>query len=220
MSLTEFLFHSENFYYSAALVLMLFISILEGVLVLLGAGLSDMIDSLIPDFDIDADVSISDNSFSLSKFFSWIKVKEVPILMLFIIFLSSFGLIGLIIQYILLNLSVTLWTSGLAFIPSFILGIYSLNIFGSFVSKILPKDETSSISRNDLIGHVAVITIGKARKDFPAEAKTRDKHGQTHYFMIEPEETQIEFTQGDRVLILKKLRNGFIGTIDLPDKLN
>lgn len=220
MSLFEFLFHSENFFYSASLILMLLIAILEGVLIIIGVGLSDMIDSLIPDFDTEVDFSVDNDGFALSKFFSWIRLKEVPILMLFVIFLSSFGMIGLIIQVILLNISTTLWSSGIAFIPAFILAIYSLNIFGGWLSRILPKDETSSISKNDLIGHVAVITLGKARKDFPAEAKTRDKYGQTHYFMIEPSEEKIEFIQGDKVLILKEIGNIFIGTMDLPDKLN
>lgn len=220
MSLFEFLFHSENFFYSASLILMFLIAMLEGVLIIIGVGLSDMIDSLIPDFDAEVDFDVDNDGFALSKFFSWIRLKEVPFLMLFVIFLSSFGLIGLIIQVILLNISTTLWSSGITFIPAFIFGIYSLNIFGAWLSKILPKDESSSISKNDLIGHVAVITVGKARKDFPAEAKTRDKHGQTHYFMIEPSEEQIEFMQGDKVLILKEIGNVFIGTMDLPDKLN
>lgn len=67
MSLIDFLFNSNNIIFTGALILMIFIALLEGAFVLIGLGLSDMLDSLIPDFDTDLDFDV-DTEFSLTKF--------------------------------------------------------------------------------------------------------------------------------------------------------
>lgn len=220
MSFIEFLFNSNNIIFAVAIILMLLISFLEGLLVIIGAGLSDMIDSLIPDFESDMEIDLeTDTGYTLTKFFGWIRLKQVPILMLLVIFLTSFGLIGLMIQSILLTLFSTLSFQYIVAIPTFIASIFSLRVLGGMVAKILPKDETSSISKDDLIGYTAIITLGKAIKGFPAEAKTTDKFGQTHYFMIEPENNEETFIQGDKVLISGQDNKVFFATKDIPEKL-
>lgn len=221
MSLVEFFFHSDNVIFTSAIVLMIFIAILEGLMVVIGSGISSMLDPLIPDFDVDVDMNaeIESSSFALSKFFSWIRVKQVPVLMLLIIFLMSFGVVGLIFQAILLNLLSTLWFGWIIAIPTFIISLINLRIFGGIIAKILPKDETSSISSNELIGHIATITLGNAKKGSPAEAKTKDTFGQTHYFMVEPEDENTVFKQGDEVLLIQKINTHFLATNQYSEKL-
>jgi len=218
MNLIDFLFISNNIIFTSALILMIFIALLEGILVFIGMGLSDMIDSFIPDFDTDIDFDV-DSGYSLSKFFGWIRLKQVPILMLLVIFLTSFGLIGLLMQAILLNFIGILWFQYLVAIPVFIFSIISLRIFGGLIAKLLPKDETSSISNNDLIGHIAIITLGKAIKGSPAEAKVKDQSGQVHYFMVEPENENDIFMQGEKVLISSQNEKLFFAIKDIPEKL-
>lgn len=218
MSLIDFLFSSNNIIFSSAIVLMLFIALLEGLLVLIGMGLSDMLDSLIPDFDTDFDSDI-ETEYSLSKFFGWIRLKQVPLLMLLVIFLTSFGLIGLSIQVIIFHFIGILWLQYLVAIPAFMFAIASVRIFGGLIAKVLPKDETSSISNNDLIGHIATITLGKAIKGSPAEAKVKDQSGQIHYFMVEPENENDIFMQGEKVLISSQNETLFFAIKDIPEKL-
>ncbi len=218
MSLVEFLFHSNNIIFTSAVILMLLIAFLEGILVVLGMGLSNLFDSLIPDFDSNIEFEM-DSGYSLTKFFGWIRLKQVPILMLLVIFLTSFGLLGLFIQAILLNSLGILWLEYIVIIPTFIISLFSLRIIGGVIAKILPKDETSSISTSELIGHVAIITLGKATKGSPAEAKTKDKYGQTHYFMVEPENENEFFLQGDKVLLSEQNNTVFYATKNLPEKL-
>lgn len=219
MSLLEFLFHSDNYLFTGAIVLMLLIAILEGVMSVIGAGLSELIDPLIPDFDANADYSVSENAFALSRFFSWIRLKEVPILMLFVIFLTFYGLSGLFIQGLLLNITSIFYSPWLLSLPAFFIGIYSMRIIGGVIAKVLPKDETSSISSDDLIGHIAVIVLGKANIGSPAEAKIQDKYGQSHYLMLEPEDKDMTFLQGDKVLVTARKKTYYIGTNNIPDKL-
>jgi hypothetical protein len=97
--------------------------------------------------------------------------------------------------------------------------IFSLRIFGGLIAKLLPKDETSSISNNDLIGHIAIITLGKAIKGSPAEAKVKDQSGQVHYFMVEPENENDIFMQGEKVLISSQNEKLFFAIKDIPEKL-
>ena len=54
----EFLLADNNFPFSVALMLMLIIALTEGVLTVIGAGMSEAIDSLLPDieFDIEFDM--------------------------------------------------------------------------------------------------------------------------------------------------------------------
>src|SRR5690606_18708261 len=58
---------------------------------------------------------------------------------------------------------------------------------GSLVARLLPRDETSVVSRDALLGRVAVIVLGTAEAGLPAQARVRDQHGLNHYLMVEPE---------------------------------
>lgn len=102
----EFLLHPQNAIFSFALSFMLVIAILEGIMSILGMGVSSILSTLLPSFDVD--LGVDNPNFSLSKFFNWIRIKSVPILMLMVIFLTSFGTVGLSIQAFLLNNTGTL----------------------------------------------------------------------------------------------------------------
>jgi len=185
-----------------------------------GAGISTMLENFFPSFDIDGDIAADSNpNIALSKFFNWIRVKRVPILMLIVIFLTAFGIVGLSIQAAIFNTFGSFWSQWLIAVPTLIISFYMLNLIGGWIAKILPKDETSSISSDELIGHIATITIGKATKGSPAEAKTQDKHGQTHYFMVEPDSETLTFIQGQKILIIAKNETLYIATDEIPDKL-
>lgn len=214
----EFILNSNNYIFTSALVLMLFIALLEGLMSLFGAGMSTMLESIIPDMDIDTDIS-GDSDLALSRFFTWIKIKKVPILMLIVIFLTSFGIVGLIFQSFIFDIFGIFLNQWLVTIPTLAISIYMLNLLGGLIAKVLPKDETSSISNDDLIGYIATITLGKAKKGYPAEAKTQDNFGQTHYFMIEPDSDDITFIQGQKVLILGKIKSYYFATDKIPNKL-
>ena len=78
-------------------------------------------------------------------------------------------------------------------------------------SKLMPQDETSAIYSDELIGRTAIIILGDAKVNSPAQAKVRDQHGQTHYVLVEPETNQI-LNQGQNVVLTHKTKNGFQAT--------
>ena len=76
------------------------------------------------------------------------------------------------------------------------------------LARIIPKDETTAVSVQSLIGRAGVVITGTARVGMAAEVKVRDQHGNAHYLMVEPDVPEEEFEQGTEVLIVKK--NGAI----------
>jgi hypothetical protein len=68
----------------------------------------------------------------------------------------------------------------------------------------MPKDETEAVAETSFIGRIAVITLGNASPGNPAEAKLRDKFGQTHYVMVEPDESDERFENGTQVVLVNQ----------------
>lgn len=196
----ETMFASENFIFLLALIVMLFMLIAEIASVVMGAGISDAIEGFLPDPPDAPDLDSS-----LSNLLGWLRVKQVPILMLLVIFLTSFGLIGIFLQGSLFTITGVYLPGWLAAIPSALMALPMVRLLGGWLSKILPKDETTVVSANSFIGRVATITLGTAQWQKPAEAKLRDEHGQTHYLMVEPDNDQEQFTTGTQVILTENL---------------
>jgi hypothetical protein len=64
-----------------------------------------------------------------------------------------------------------------------------------------------------------VITLGNARRGYPAEARLKDEHGQLHYVMVEPDSDSEEFAQGSTVLLVKQESSVFRAIRNTSDAL-
>jgi len=73
----------------------------------------------------------------------------------------------------------------------------------------MPNDETTAISFNSLIGRVAIIILGEAKKGYPAQAKVKDAYGKYHYIMVEPDIETETFSEGTAVLLVRRVSNIF-----------
>jgi len=217
----DFFLNPQNLPFTVSLGIMLGIGLLEIVTALAGFGASDMLDSVLPDMDIDADLD-ADISFdadadidadgsnlgeigsasALSRLWGWVNVGGVPLLILIIIFLFGFGMTGLVIQSVAQKIIGTLLpglaASALTFFPS----LFFVRTGSRLISHIIPKDETDAVSESSFVGRVAVITVGTAKKGSPAQAKLKDQHGTTHYVMVEPDKDEDIFEAGSEVLIV------------------
>jgi hypothetical protein len=71
------------------------------------------------------------------------------------------------------------------------------------LARILPKDESDAVSQASLIGLTARVTLGEARAGSPAQAVTRDHHGQSHYFLLEPDSSDEAFALGEEALLVR-----------------
>lgn len=203
-----FLTADGNLPFSVALLVMLAIAFLEGVTTVLGAGLSSLMEGAIPDFDIGGpDLDSSGGVFT--SLMGWLRVGEVPVLILLVIFLTGFGLIGLGVQSFAERFTGALLPWPVAVMPALFLTLPVVRGLGGLLHRFMPRDETDAIASESLVGRVAVITLGTARVGHPAEARTRDRHGTTHYVMVEPLEEGDALTAGTRVLIIEPAGPGF-----------
>lgn len=205
----EFLSASENLPFAVSLAVMLGIAILEGVATLLGAGLSSVFDTLVPDLHLDFDTEMpggveSPGPTPLSKLLGWLRVGEVPVLILLVLFLTAFGLIGIGVQSVANASLGTFIPSYIAAIPALILALPIVRMSAGIIAVVMPKDETEVVSSNSFIGRIAVITLGQAKQGCPAEAKLVDQFGQTHYIMLVPDVDGEVLEQGKELLIVSK----------------
>ncbi len=209
MTVFAFLTASQNMPFTVALTVMLLLTALEVASVSFGAGLSDFVDSVLPDFEADVDMDAGFDGAdaspaTISKLLSWFRVGEVPVLMLFIIFLTAFGCVGLLLQTVFQAATGLLLPALLASVPSFLAALPVVRWCGWLLGRYMPKDETYAVSEKSFIGGVATITTGRARQGSPAQAKLRDRHGQAHYVLVEPDEAAAEFGQGERVVLVSR----------------
>ncbi len=200
----DFFLEAQNLPFTVSIAVMIFIAALEGVGALIGLGISNVLESMLPDMDFDIDGPNLDSNTTLSHFLGWLRIGEVPFLVLLIVFLTAFGLIGLIIQKGAIGMTGHLLPSPLASIPAVLGALPCMRVFGGLINKIMPRDETEAVSVDSFKGRVATITLGSAKKGSPAEAKLIDSHNQTHYVMVEPDNGDESISQGEKVLIVSK----------------
>ena len=124
-------------------------------------------------------------------------------------FLGSFGLIGYFGQSLAISLLGIPLSAFLAGPLAFIGAVPVTRIVGKWFGKILPKEETSAIRVEELLGKVGKITIGTAEYDRTAEAKVTDRYGTTHYIRVSPLNQGEEIPSGTEVLLVEKEGNTF-----------
>ncbi|GGW68568.1 YqiJ family protein [Alishewanella tabrizica] len=202
----QILLSSENLVFSIALMLMLLIGVLELVAVMFGTSMTTSIESVLPEVELTphSEVGQLDADSALSRFFGWLRIGEVPLLMLLVVFLLSFGLIGLLLQSMLHSLLGSMAPAWFAVPCVFMLSLPVLRLGSGMLHHVMPKDETTAVSSDSLLGRIAIITLGTARKDYAAEAKVKDQHGYQHYVQVEPDNPLDVFQQGAEVLLLTR----------------
>ncbi len=194
--------------FTVALGVMLLIALAEAVGTLLGVSPAGLVDQLMPDADVDADMPVDGGVHGvaagggwLSGLLGWLCVGRVPLLVLLVALLTSFGLAGFVVQSLVRSLTGGHLPALLAVVPAVMLALPPTRWLALGLSRMMPKEETDAVSTRTFIGRVATITRGVASPGMPAEARLRDATGHTHYVLVEPDEADDRFEQGVEVLI-------------------
>ncbi|MGD9584073.1 MAG: OB-fold-containig protein [Lysobacterales bacterium] len=195
---------SANLPFTIALAMMGLLLALELLGYLIGTSLSGLLDGLI-DFDFDlgeGDGSELAGHSLVDRFMGWIHFGKVPVLILLATFLCSYGLLGLLLQGTLsasLGIMLPAWLAGLLVVPP---ALSAVRLFGHGLARVLPGDETQVVSQQAMIGQIATIVLGSARQGAAAQARVRDRHGHSHYVMLEPDDPEQVFESGEQVLLV------------------
>jgi hypothetical protein len=181
--------------FSLATGLMIALAVTEALALLIGASVLHWHDAAVADHP-DGVVGAA---------LGWLHVGKVPILVILVIFLTTFAVIGFISQFAARSLlGYFLPLPAAAGIAS-VVGLFGVRTLGAALGKVIPKDETTAVADVSLVGRIGTIVIGTARAGRPAEARIRDEHGATHYVMVEPEEQGQSFASGESILLVRHL---------------
>lgn len=186
---------AETAPFGVGLALIVGIALLEGLGMLLTLSPSNMLDHWVPEIDGDT---------GLDRLLGWLHLGRVPSLVLMLLFLAGFTLFGYALQMVARGLFGSFlpgWIAALLAVPA---GMVTVRGLGALIAHIIPRDETSAVSEQSLVGRVAVISGGTARRGLAAQARVRDAHGRTHYVMVEPDLDDQTFGEGTPVLVVRK----------------
>lgn len=211
MSFHEFYSLGVNLPFTISIAIVSILSLLEGVAFLIGFGLISFLDSLLPDINLELDGPNLDDMGLVSKTLSFLKVKNVPLVVLFVCFLMSFGVSGLFFQGLWYSLFKTT-INPLFIIPlAGIIGLILMKGFGTAIARLFPDDHTDAKELKSFITKIGVITLGSSKKGSPAQCKVKDHIGANHYFMVLPDNENEEILQGEAVLLVRYEEPYFYG---------
>ena len=189
---------------------MLAIGALELLSLLTGFSPSASIEAALPGIDVpdlEAPEMSGAEAGPFSQVLSWFSVGRLPFLALIVIFLTGFALSGYVVQWAAIGATGAAFSAWLAAIPARIGASYVTRHLGRWLGNIFPRDQSEAASRADLIGSYATIIRGEAKQGQPAEAKTTDLRGRTHYILLEPGEPDSTYAAGDRVFLVGRSKN-------------
>lgn len=183
----------ETLPFGVALLIMIGLGVIEGIGIFIAMSPSQIFDH---HFELDHP--------DIDGPLGWLHVGRVPILVLLILFLLGFAISGYVIQILCSSLFGGYIPALVATIPATLIGLSTVRGLGGLLALIIPKDETTAVSEQTLIGRAGIVATGTARQGMAAQVKIRDQHGYYHYLMVEPDEAGMEFEEGSEVLIVKK----------------
>ncbi|HEY1129865.1 MAG TPA: YqiJ family protein [Roseateles sp.] len=185
----------ETLPFGVAVALIVAIALLEGLGMLIALSPSNLIDSWLPEHAAET---------GLDRVLGWLHLGRVPALVLLLLFLLGYALFGYALQKVAFNLFgsfIPAWIAGLLAVPP---GLTTVRGLGSLIAHIIPRDESSAVSEQSLVGRAGSVSAGTARRGLAAQARVRDAHGRTHYLMVEPDLDEEVFEEGAQILIVRK----------------
>lgn len=226
----EFILGEANRPFAISIAAMLILGFLELLLAMGGFGMMGALDNLVPDdWDLDADLDVDagvdmdmdadidldadmdahvDTGGGAGAFLQMVLgffgVGRVPLLVVIVAFLTSFGLAGYATQMVVHGVSGYFLPALLASIPAFFGGSFATRYLAIGIGRLVPDIETEAVDSKTFIGRTAVLTLGEARAGNPAQGKLRDHNGQAHYLLIEPDQEDVTFREGDQVLLVSQ----------------
>ncbi len=200
----------HNMPFAAALVLMALMAVAQMV------GLGDILGDSDADFDADFDADVDGDAAiqggALDGFFTLLGLGRVPLAVWLALFLLLFAGIGVSIQALGESFTGAPLYRWLAAALSAGATLPVTAVLARPLGAILPRDETTAVSTDTLVGRRATITDGIAREGSPARARVRDVHGHAHYVMVEPHERSSEIHAGDEILLVRRDGTTFYAT--------
>lgn len=194
----ELFLANESWPFTAAVIMLLSIAVIEGMGLVVGMSFSGWLDHVMPDTSHDLE-GLSDS------WLGWLHLGKVPLLVSLVILLTAFAMIGYTINALVHGAFGSYPPALLSAAPALLGALPVVRASGEALARIIPRDESSAVLLETLVGRIAVVVNGTARPNYPAEAKVKNDHGQTLYVRVEPEADDQQFGAGTSVLLVKQI---------------
>lgn len=198
----------ENLPFLISLGALLLIVIIETVSLLIGGDVFGFLDSGMPDVGVDVDPGLEVDPSAAAvgsgvfhHLLAIFHLGKVPAIFSLMSFLFIFPFVGYNLQLLLVEVGVGRLPLFLATPAAFFPALLGLRWANQLLARILPRDETTAVSGEELIGRVAVITIGTVTHTRQSEARTEDQYKHHHYVQVIADNEGDTFRQGDHVLL-------------------
>lgn len=216
MNGTNFFFAEQNSPFLVAMAVTLGIAAVETLSLVLGLGLSEIVDDFLPDFDADTpEVETS----LFAEALGWLNVGRVPLLVLLLAFLGVFTAGGYGLQLLVRGAFGFLLPAVIAAPAAFAMAVPATRLTSRALARVMPREETYATGDDELIGRIAVITLGPVTRRTAGKAKVADEHGNTHFVRLRAAQRGKRFLQNDRVLLVSH-RRALFDAITPPHSLS
>ena len=186
---------AETSPFLVATLVLLAIGVVEGLGLMIGSSPSQWIDHWVhlPEDGV------------VESVLGWLHVGKVPFLALIVIFLATFAVVGFALNLVLHGLFGMYVPAVIGAPVAFVASLPIVRISGGALGRVIPRDETTAVSIESLVGRIATVVSGTARAGYPAQGRVFTEHGQPLYVMVEPDNAETTFSSGDEVLLVKRL---------------
>lgn len=166
--------------FSIAAVVLLLLAFLEIVVLALGITVSEGLDELFADGDARA-------GFSGHSLLNWLGFGKAPFLVVLVVILAAFSISGIVLQTVASELlGFPVWAP-LAVLLALAVTLPAASWLVQRLARLIPSDETSGISRQDLVGQPGVMSQGVATQINTAEAKVTGPKGLSRWVRVRAE---------------------------------
>ncbi|QBF32821.1 hypothetical protein CFI11_16580 [Thalassococcus sp. S3] len=148
---------------------------------------------------------------------AWLGIGKAPFILWLASLLMGFGLSGVVAQSMAITALGSPLPVWLAVLGAAVLGVGFASRFAALFARVLPKTETSAVSRNRLARRRGIVSQGVARRGQAAEVRVTDFYGNMHYIRAEPLQDETEIITGVEVLVLRHRPSGGYRLIPLSD---
>lgn len=215
---------SGNAPFAIALLIMAGLAAVELIALVTGFSVNDVVDDFVAGHleatagsgSLEA-TGPGEATSAVGRFLAWLHVGRVPVLMVLIVFLTVFGVFGLVGQGMLRTV-IGFAVPSLIAVPAVILAaLPTVRAATGLLARMMPRDETTAVDIATLVGRTAVVIAGTARTGLPAQARVRDSFGTEHYVLVEPEDDGAAFATGSVVLLVRQNAGGRFSAIANPN---
>lgn len=134
---------------------------------------------------------------SVGELFDWLNIGKVPISIIGMLLLVTFGMVG-----VLLSGSLPLvpnWAYAAVAAPT---ALVVTKYVGNGIARLVPREESYAVKRSDLIGLRGVVTLGPLDDGDPGNVRVRDKHGELHVVRARPADPGSVIQKGEEVVVV------------------